>query len=150
MAVFTSKLWSNWLILKISASFLMLCVYRNWKFLFCITLVCLKCIQWIKHDNESESKWWKNLKPVCSKLIFCCSFIFNIDVSSQKNLRLTPIYSSYFQKQNSSQKNTIFSIVPMRFLQFVSAKYLIVFNLTFCHLFYLQAAIISKDGINNA
>jgi len=47
-------------------------------------------------------------------------------------------------------KNIIFPIVPMQFLQFVSAKYLIVFNLTFCHLFYLQAAIISKDGINNA
>jgi len=47
-------------------------------------------------------------------------------------------------------KNKIFTIVPMQFFQFVSAKYLIVFNLTFCHLFYLQAAIISKDGINNA
>jgi len=76
------------------------------------------------------------------KIDICCFFIFNMDVSSQKNLPLAPIHSSYFQKQNFSPKNIIFSIVPTRFLQFVQQNIELFFILLFATFLFTSSNII--------
>jgi len=67
-----------------------------------------------------------------------------------KNLPLAPIYSSYFQEQNFSQKKHNLFNCYNGLSSICFSKIFNLFYPTFCHISYLQAAIISKDGINNA
>merc|ERR1711994_1248945 len=63
-----------------------------------------------------------------------------MDVSSPKKSASDSHLFILFPETKLFPKNIIFPIVPLQFLQFVSAKYLILFNLTFCHLFLFTSS----------